>query len=1380
MLVLALGVTAGARWRAAQTPSAALTTQRDRSIERTLQTAVSRFDRIYSTLEGRARAIARDSALTHAVRTLSPTDERPASLFRRVETSRGDDRSSVELYDAAGRLLAWDGRRLPRTWTPPADASQPRALVASDGEILDALVVWWPVESAVQRPSSAPLGWVRATYSTRYQPPVRNRYLRGFSLQEAWSNDTGEPLAVQWSTSPAPPPDQPHRLLYGLDGTALGVVTMERPSLAQTAQETRQHYGDLLALWGVLLLGWGSVVLWYAYSRAMHPEAARQRPSWAALRRFGLAAAGWTGARFLLLMLDIPERWLPREGWGASLFDPTYLASTFGGGLLRSTGDLLITSLFAAVLSVALLHLLAPLRLRVDSVYNLGAALRDTSPEKPSAVRFLLVLISLTALVLAVVVGIAQAVRRVVLDSTLDFFSRAGLLPDPLVLVVLCALVLLVLAAVLSTVALSWGGLHLMVRHRPVYWPRGMATLSVALAVVLGVVGLYTLVQAGPRIPFIAVAIFLGTVITASTFGLVWPHGGLGQLTLRGLLPSVLALTILLYPMLYAGIDTQRRKHMEEAVSSFEAGRDPRVLFAIKQVLRTTRSLVASLPNTQEAPSPAVLDSIATRAVRSSLLSSLTAYEASFVFGAGDQIARRYSTAGIQTRPSAPAEADRVVVGILRLLMNARGGNTVVEQLHDRQQLRRSTEERFQYAGMASLPPDSAATVPPAQGASQATPTAEASRTVSSAALPAGLWVMLRVEPRSLLPGAGTGIPRVLLPDGSFSDLYADLSLAEFRNGVLARSLGRDFGRAQLDARLRTRIANGGPVWLRESVRGRTFFTYYRTATRATGAVVAARIPAVLAFDHLYHLLRLTVAALCVAAVIYLLGLYGRYRRGLLPAQQVRFRDKVLNAFLVVGVVSMVAVGVVGVQVVTGENTRVIERRLQDHLSRVEETLALEARPDEPLHRVARRLSVDSLAARVGFDLRLYDATELVATSRPRLVRDRLVDRRLPSSVYRDLYTDAYRFTVDQASVGQFTYRVGYQALPDATGQPRLIVAVPTLAQQERIEEEQARTLAYLFGALLLLVVVVMLTALLLSNALAQPIAQLREGLEAVGEGRFARVLPVNTRDEIGDLVRTFNDMRDQLAESRRKLAQQERELAWREMARQVAHEIKNPLTPMKLSIQHMRRAFPRQGVDDDRFAQLFDRITTTLIEQIEALARIANEFSTFARLPTRVLEPLDLNDVLREAVRLMREEEAGTTVHLDLHEEPLVVEADREELRRLYINLLKNALQSIPPERDGEIHVCTERTRTGGDVAPHAYSSITDNGTGIPADLRDKIFQPNFSTKTSGTGLGLAIAKKSIEELDGHIDFETTEGQGTTFRIWLPLSEEATVTASG
>jgi signal transduction histidine kinase len=1024
------------------------------------------------------------------------------------------------------------------------------------------------------------------------------------------------------------------------------------------------------------------------------------------------------------------------------LFDPTRFASTIGGGVFRSIGDLFLTGLWAAGLAAGGLHLALSFRPRAASVRALVGALQRHDPERPSSVRFVGLVVGLVGGALASILGLAYVVRRAVLDSTLDFFSRTGLLPEPLVLIVLSALVLLVVAVLLFGVGCTWVGLRLGLRYRPA-WPQGLVPTSVVVFFALGVAALYLGTDAQVLVPFPYPLGLMAVVTGTAVYGMVGRNGGAEAFTVRGLLLALLAVTLLFYPLLYAGMDAQRRERMVEAAQSFEAGYDPRALYSIRQTLRAADEALAPTAAAAAGPSAAPVDSVATQLVRRSLLASLTTYEVSLsLLDEEGVLVRRYGASGRQPLRARTGRTDRAVFTVLRQV-HARqpSPGPVIDRLAGDRGVMRAGE-RFQYAGLLRLGGD-------------------------------GGWVLLRAEPRSILPGTGAGVPRVLLPDGSFSDLYAEMSLAAFQDGTIARSYGESFGRTTLPAAVPAGLDDAGRLWRSETIQDRRYLTYYYRPSAEEPTVVAARIPSILAFDHLYYLLRLTVAGLGVGLVVYLLALYGRYRYGLVPARRVRFRNKVLNAFLGVGIVSMAAVGVVGVQVVTGENERIVERRLRDQLTRVEETLSLEARPDEPLWRAAARMDVDSLAARVGLDLRVYEDGQLVGTSRPRLVRDGLVDERLPGAVYHQLYDESYRFAAADAALGAFRYRVGYEALVDEEGRPRLVVGVPTLAQQEQVAEEQARTLAYLFGALLVLFVVVMLTAVTLASALARPIARLREGLEAVGEGRFAEALPVDTRDEIGDLVRTFNEMRAQLAESRRKLAQQEREIAWREMARQVAHEIKNPLTPMKLSIQHLRRAFERAQAGrekDSAFAGLFDRITSTLIEQIESLVRIANEFSTFARLPTRVPEPLDLNEVIEEAAHLMGEDAEAGSIELDLHPAPLVVEADREELRRTYINLLKNALQALPDDRAGRVRVST--TLRSDDGAPAAESRVVDNGTGIPPEVRDKIFEPNFSTKTSGTGLGLAIAQKSIDELGGTIGYETEEGEGTTFWVRLPLAE--------
>ena len=1346
-LVVVLLVGAGLRLNAVRAVEGDEGAAREAAVQEALRTIGTRFESLRSGVEGQARRLAADSVVIETLRQRSASEVRPGRLFQRLSEVSFAAHTTAEVYTESARLLAWSGGTVPAGGEVEADSvpSTPQTSILT-GDVRDALVAWWPVQ--VDR---TVVGAVRVVRTVRYQPPVQNRYIQGFSLVTEWEQATGETVRVAWEGAAPSDTTQFVQPLEGASGQLLGTARVIPPSGDRLVQRTVEVYNDVLAAVLMLLLGWGLVVavLWYR-RLATRPGIARcPKALTAATGRFLAVAGLWVAARYVLLRLDIPARWLDGIDPFSMLFNPTRLASPLGGGVFRSVGDLFLTGGWAVVLAVGLLHLARRYRLQVSTWTGLLRVLRTHPSRVPSAPRLVATCLALIGVSIAGIVALAYVVRRAVLDSTLDFFARTGLLPEPLVLVVLCALFLLVVAIVLGGVALSWIGHRLMARYRPPHWARGIVPVLLVSLLGVGIGGVYLGTSVGSIVPFPYPLAVMAVVTIAAIYGLVGERAMRESLTLRGLLFSLFMLTLLLYPLLYAGMDAQRRERMVEAARSFEAGYDPRVLYSIRQVLRAAESEMSPLLDGRRV-AWAEVDSMATGLVRRSLLASLTTYEVSLsVLDSGGDLRRYYTAAGREGRATVP-EASQLAFTVLRPIYELRPtGEAVIERLSGRERGLRTAANASQYVGLIGV--------------------RDAEGTIAH-------WVLLRAEPRSLLPGTGPGVPRVLLPDGSFSDLYAELSLAEFRDRTLVRSFGRSFGRTRLRAPYDSLLTRQSSLWRSGSVQGRRYLTYYHREGAAPGepaSTVGVRIPSILAFDHLYYLLRLTVAGAGVGLVFYLLGLYGRYRYGVLPAPKVRFRDKVLDSFLVVGVVSMAAVGVVGVQVVTSENERVVERRLQDHLSRVEEALALQARSDEPLWQVARRANVDSLAARVGIDLRFYEEGRLVGTSRPRLVRDGLVDERLPGTVYRTLYNQTYRFVAETATVGQFRYRVGYQSLADTSGTPRFVVAVPTLAQQERVEEEQTRTLAYLFGALLLLLVMVVLTAVVLANALAQPIARLREGLEAVGEGRFTRVLPVETRDEIGDLVRTFNEMREQLAESRRKLAQQERELAWREMARQVAHEIKNPLTPMKLSIQHLRRAFQRTTPvddEDDQFTDLFDRITTTLIEQIESLVRIADEFSTFARLPTRVVEPLDLNEVVQEAARLMDEESEGDPITLDLHSAPLVVEADREELRRIYINLLKNARQAVPDDRTPDIRV--ETAPGEGAEAGMAVSRVTDNGVGIPPDQQDKIFEPNFSTKTSGTGLGLAIAQKSLDELDGAIGFETEEGAGTTFWIRLPRAE--------
>lgn len=1307
------------------------------------------FTRRQQDLLETARHVARDGDVIAALRSLArgqrSMSDVAASLAPRI-APYGD----VEIYDVMPRLVAWNGHSMPLDDAPSRlqflEASQ--VSVVSDEDWQSAVVAWWPVFDGRR-----PIGAVRTIELVAVRVPVENEFLRDRSLARDWRFATGRPVDVVFGTTPVRSGQlrSNQRVLQGVDGTPLGVVTVQPPTGSEILREIGTRYDDVAAFWATLLLFWLLAGLYYLYRRS--------HGRFDVLTSFAAFVIALWASRGALLAMDVPARWQVGKAPLAPLFDPMRLASTAGFGTLSSAGDVFVTAVFAVVFAIVVLHLL-------HGHVQTNRSRSGIVWRRPGVAGLAVAAALVSSIALACIALMSAIVHRVVLDSTLDYYARSGIIPTQaewLVSVVFAALLLFMLAFVVTGTGLFGWWIRVVASYRDRRVPPQFAAAIVAIALIVPVMVAYLAFDFQERVPWPTAVGFLVVVSVCGFMFFLRRGEGYRLLTLRGVLMGVFILAVLLYPTYYNSIDTKRRIQMMDAAETFDEGRDPRILFGLEQVLDQMSGhdrMASLLQRGPASESRAEIDSIASHYLRSSLLGSLGPYDVSVtVLSSDGRVAGRNLASDPLFGRMAVDQVDSTEFEVLRAMYEAANrSGPLIDRITGRIEL-----DRMQYVGIVAI--------------------AREADTLG--------WVMARVEPQTLFQYAETPYPRVLLPQGFFDLIHSNVSLAEFQNGVLARSLGRNFGRYRLGEQVQSQMAAHDALWTHEEVEERNYLTYYSRkqpdlTEEAPGPVLRAGMPGVVAvrvaatntFDHLYYLLRLTVAGLFLGIPLHLIGVYLRWQAGVLPAERVPFREKVLNAFLFVGIISVAAVGFVGGQVVEEGTEASVRSSLRQHLERVEQTLVLEAKGGELPYRTLDRVGLDSLAARSGLDLNLYRDWQLVESSRPQLMRDRLLDDRLPIDAFSALYHDGHRFTATTEHIGTFEYKAGFRTLLDEQGTPRYVVSVPILPEQERIEEEQARTIAYLFGALLILVLVVMFTASILADALARPVARLRAGLEAVARGRFERSIPVQSRDEIGELVETFNLMQEQLAESRRKLAQQERQLAWREMARQVAHEIKNPLTPMKLSVQHLRRAFenldgegqeaaPKSG----KFASMFDRVTVTLIEQINTLARIADEFSSFAKLPTRVHEELDLNAVIEQAVSLMQEEQAAEVL-LELSEEAIIVMADREELRRVYINLIKNAIQSVPEDRPGRV-VVSSRAEESASGRKWAWSTVTDNGSGIPEEVREKIFEPNFSTKTSGMGLGLAIVRKSIEAMQGEIGFDTSEGEGTTFWIRLPLAEE-------
>ena len=393
-------------------------------------------------------------------------------------------------------------------------------------------------------------------------------------------------------------------------------------------------------------------------------------------------------------------------------------------------------------------------------------------------------------------------------------------------------------------------------------------------------------------------------------------------------------------------------------------------------------------------------------------------------------------------------------------------------------------------------------------------------------------------------------------------------------------------------------------------------------------------------------------------------------------------------------------------------------------------------------------------------DITLYSLEgRMVATSRPQMFVAGLLGRRMDPVAYERLALAGLGSFVHEEAIGTAAYRAAYLPLTDRNGNLLAYLALPGFADQDQRERDRAGVWVAVANLFVLLFALSVLIALFISNWTTRPLDLLKRSLSTVELQRINAPLAYRGRDEVGQLVEVYNRKVEELRESADKLARSERESAWKEMARQVAHEIKNPLTPMKLNIQHFQRTWDPRASDA---RERLDRFSNNLVEQIDALSRIAGEFSHFAQMPPAHPSTIDLAEVARTSVQLFAQT-PGCVLHLSAPSR-LMVHADREHLLRTFNNLIKNATQSFPDGREGVIEVII---RAEGS---EAIAEVRDNGSGIAAETLDHVFVPRFTTKSSGMGLGLPMVKRMVENAGGRVWFETKEGVGSTFFVALPL----------
>lgn len=486
---------------------------------------------------------------------------------------------------------------------------------------------------------------------------------------------------------------------------------------------------------------------------------------------------------------------------------------------------------------------------------------------------------------------------------------------------------------------------------------------------------------------------------------------------------------------------------------------------------------------------------------------------------------------------------------------------------------------------------------------------------------------------------------------------------------------------------------------------------------------------------------------------------------------QLSIRSQIHSTIITISLVSFLIIGFVTILFFINRYDRNNKERLRAMIQIMTNELESELNFDHPYSDIYSKLEVissdrlerilEDISQIHGTDVNLYDTTGALKASSNPLVYNKgvLNDVMNPIAFYNLKMRNAIQYTGEE-KMGKVSYMSIYCPVRDEGGVAYGYLNIPFFSTQTDLKQEISNFLVTIINLNAFIFMIAGAIAFFIANRITSSFTIIGQKMRDINLQKSNQEIVWRRKDEIGQLVLEYNKMVNKLDESAELMAKTEREGAWRQMARQVAHEIKNPLTPMKLSIQYLQKAIDNNSPN---VKELTGSVARTLVEQIDHLSKIAADFSQFANIGNPKNEMFDLHDLLSSLLYLYQSREG-----LELTWKPVdgkvMLFADKTQLNRMFTNLIQNGIDAS--EGKEIIMINIEEILEESEI----IIAITDNGTGIPPSMQEKIFTPNFTTKSSGTGLGLAMSKSIAQQANGDIWFKTEENAGTTFYVRLPF----------
>ena len=1232
-------------------------------------------------IQNNTKRIAEEIAAEPRVRQVSGSSVgNRIPLFEILTKESARHNVGIEIYDSNLQMLAWEGQSGRRFRTEVAHALGGTAVsYVHRSPVFSQLIVAVPIVF-----SNAVVGAVVVRRAIEVNYSIENKFISSEGLGEHLTNSLSVPVSFDFSdnASPAERDMVASAILYGLDSSKVGVINIERPILSGYLETISSIYHRLRSILLALCL---SLVCVAAIRSSLLGSSLL-------LKSILITTILWM-SRYVLLWIDFPS-----VLFYSGAFNPLYFASQFGAGIVKSIGEMTITSLI--------------LGMNIGFVTSL--ILKESRNRNPwwhpvNVPGKLLGGIAAASFLFLLLRGYAAVIRSAVFDSTLNFTDARVIVPSPEL--ALMALNLFVLSFCLLVVAAGITSFLLSLfpskkRTDGIEWKRWLlgTILLLLVSTLFGMLYPNPLTTDAYRFIFTLGVVLLTMRLHVSI------RKSSPVATVNNFLLTLLLSGIFFYPLLAAN------------------------------VMRKDRDRIMIFASDQLKPVDSWMNYIVDEALRGFAQGNAANI---LQYGSVDEIERLAFSEWAQSSISKGGYPCRFQV--------LSPGGQVLSQF-------KLGEEGGVEDYLRSLP-----------AVHDHTYRFEQANSIDRSEKVYGGTVPIMVEGDSVL-----AIARVVLIGTKKSNIrenpfflqdyskeapesfYRRVIVSEYHDGILVKTAKNPL---PVSFRLRQSLIDSlqyrSFVWAEEDIDGRAYEVLY--AAGSGGRVVSLTVEKIVLTGQLYNIVKMLVYYAIITSLLLVVLYVIRWVRG--NRYVFMFRDKLLVAFLLTALAPVVIIGMYGRNYAEEEFLRSISESLEKETATVGKRLMEELRAGGSLAPYLNIVEAEELP-QVQFpgDFNLFVDATLAVTSRPELYKAGMLDTRLGGKAFENVILMNKRFYLQTEQIGSVQYAVGYRPLLGAKGKVLGVVSVPSLYQLDEIEKTVAARNALLFGVLAFVFLSIAIIATVLANRIASPIHRLTMATKRVAQGDLDVVVKGGSGEgEVGELIRSFDMMTRELKHSRENLVRYERELAWKEMAKQVAHEIKNPLTPMKLSLQHLRQIVHDRASDFDR---VFDDVMKTLLQQIDELSRIASEFSHFARMPKRTENLCDVNEILLSASGLF-EQDQRLTFHLALDEKCQPILADENELRRAFINIIRNASQAI--NESGDITIVTKAVREGIRV------TIQDTGMGISEEVRGKLFEPNFSTKTDGMGLGLAIVKKTVGDIGGSISIESTPGTGTTVIIDVP-----------